>query len=73
MKNEEQKLVEFFRTEGSWLGNIGDDHHWSPAETAIQCMRELLKVDSFPYISQIPSPNLISPQPTVTLPTNEST
>lgn len=39
---EEQKLVEFFRTEGADLGVMGDYYSMTPAETAIRAMRVLL-------------------------------
>lgn len=39
---EESKLVAWFRNEGKKLGDEGDYHNWSPAETAIRAMRRLL-------------------------------
>lgn len=43
-KTEEQKLVDFFRSlEGDALGREGDDHNWTPAETAIYFMRKYLE------------------------------
>lgn len=71
--NEKQKLVNFFRNEGSYLGQFGDSCGWSPAETAIQVMRELLKRDQYPAISQKPHPSLpvTSPQPAQPLLTDE--
>lgn len=42
-KSEEQKLVDFFRSEeGSLLGSQGDHDNLTPAETAIRAMQKLL-------------------------------
>lgn len=42
MKTEEEKLVDYFRSdEGCTLGRLGDLKGLSPAETAIMAMREL--------------------------------
>lgn len=40
---EVDKLIEFFNNEGESIGRDGDYNNLSPAETAIQAMRKLLK------------------------------
>jgi len=41
-KSEQQKLVEFFRSdEGEALGRQGDHDNLTPAETAIRAIRDL--------------------------------
>lgn len=52
---DERILIDFFRDEGHWLGQLGDGYGWTPAETAIAAMREFLKINPYPAISQIQS------------------
>lgn len=43
-RQEYQKLIHFFNTEGASLGNTGDSQKWTTADTAIHFMKEYMKL-----------------------------
>jgi hypothetical protein len=53
MNQCENALVEFFRNDGHKLGWQGDAFGWTPEQTAIKAMKELLRINPTVSLPQI--------------------
>jgi hypothetical protein len=54
--SDQEALIEFFNNEGYRLGYQGDLYGWTPTQTAIVAMKELMKLEPMVALPQIPNP-----------------